>query len=115
MNLSGIVVMARPAFVDHVVASLNTLEGVEVHAVDRETGRMVVVQEASGVDSEIEGLKRIKEVEHVAMAELVYHYFGEDPELAPNLENGRSLSGSSKANTHPAADAAIPALVEDTP
>ncbi|MEZ5581735.1 MAG: chaperone NapD [Candidatus Competibacteraceae bacterium] len=39
---------------------------------------MVVVQGAATVDAEIEGLRRIQQLPHVIMAELVYHYFAED-------------------------------------
>lgn len=79
MNLSGIVVIASKVHVEHVVAELEALDGIEVHVVEPDTGRIVVVQEASGIDSEVEGLASIQRLEHVAMAELVYHYFGEDP------------------------------------
>lgn len=84
MNLSGIVVGVPPEYLDITIETLNRLQGVEVHAMDRDTGRIVVVQEAPTVDDEISGLKKIKGLEHVVMAELVYHYFGDD-EQSPEL------------------------------
>lgn len=78
MNLSGILVVARPERLSAVISELNALPGVEVHQVDEATGRIVVVQEAEGVDAEVEGLKRIQATPGVALATLVYHYFGDE-------------------------------------
>jgi nitrate reductase NapD len=61
--------------------TLNALEGVEVHQVDAATGRIVAVQEASDIHAEIEGVKRIKAVPDVIMAEMVYHYLAEDERI----------------------------------
>jgi nitrate reductase NapD len=74
-----------------VVEALNLLEGVEVHQVDEATGRIVAVQEAADIHAEIEGVKRIKAVPHVIMAEMVYHYLAEDERtyeaMPPELED----------------------------
>jgi len=78
VNLSGILVMAKPESHGQVVEALNALEGVEVHQVDAATGRIVAVQEAEDIHAEIEGVKRIKALPDVIMAELVYHYLAED-------------------------------------
>jgi nitrate reductase NapD len=82
MNLSGILVRALPEHVDDVVARLRALPGVEVHEVDVRTGRAVVVQEAPTVDDEVAGLTRIQALPGVVAADMVYHYFAEDPALA---------------------------------
>lgn len=91
MNLSGILVVARPDCQGQVVEALNALEGVEVHQVDEATGRIVAVQEAADIHAEIEGIKRIKAVPHVIMAEMVYHYLAEDERayeaMPPELED----------------------------
>lgn len=78
MSLSGILVVARPERLATVIRELAALPGVEVHQVDEPTGRIVVVQEAEGVDAEVEGLKRIQATPGVALATLVYHYFGDE-------------------------------------
>ncbi|MGF1642966.1 MAG: chaperone NapD [Thiotrichales bacterium] len=78
MNLSGILVITVPAHFDGVVAALNALPGVEVHHTDPATGRIVVVQEAESVGAEVDGIKRIKALPHVVMAEMAYHYFADD-------------------------------------
>ncbi|MCU0897706.1 MAG: chaperone NapD [Burkholderiales bacterium] len=86
MNLSGILVVARPQQFDECVATLALLEGVEVHQTDAETGRIVVVQAAPAVDDEIEGLKRIQSLPTVLTADLVYHYFGDSAETEADLQ-----------------------------
>jgi nitrate reductase NapD len=70
--------MAKPESHGLVVTALNALEGVEVHQVDAASGRIVVVQEAEDIHAEIAGVKRIKALPHVIMAEMVYHYLAED-------------------------------------
>ncbi|MGE5153609.1 MAG: chaperone NapD [Bdellovibrio bacteriovorus] len=79
MNLSGILVVAPPSQVEEVKARLIDLPGVEVHHVEPETGRIVVVQEAETVDAEVAALSRIKSVKGVMLAEMVYHVFDEPP------------------------------------
>lgn len=90
MNLSGILVVAKPEWQSQVVGALNALEGVEVHHVDASEGRIIAVQEAEDIHAEIEALKRIKALPHVVMAEMVNHYFGDDAKeydgIPPELE-----------------------------
>jgi periplasmic nitrate reductase NapD len=85
MNLSGIAVMCQPQHVLGVVEALNALEGVEVHQYDDEKGKIVVVQEATDVKSEVEGLKQIKALPHVTVAELVYHYFEDNAQPSSEI------------------------------
>ena len=81
MNLSGIAVSVKPGVFDDTVTRIGELPGVEIFHLDPASARLVVVQEAVSVDAEVEGLKRIKSVPGVAVAELVYHYFGEDASI----------------------------------
>jgi len=85
MNLSGILVITAPEHFETSVENLNNLPGVEVHHSDAETGRIVVVQEAETVGAEVDGLKRIKQLPHVTVAEMVYHYFAEDDHVLESL------------------------------
>lgn len=85
MNLSGILVEARPEQLEEVVLHLNVLGGVEVHHVDKAGGRIVAVQEASDIHAEIEGLKRIKAIPHVILAEMAYHYIADDKRIYDEL------------------------------
>ena len=85
MNLSGILVVASSGHFETTVENLNALEGVEVHHTDPETGRIVVVQEAENVGAEVDGLRRIKQLPHVTVAEMVYHYLAEDDHILESL------------------------------
>lgn len=75
MNYSGIVTTVSPAHCDAMAATLAALPGVEVHQIDRASGRIVLVQEAVSVDAETEGFTRIRSLPGVIDAALVYHRF----------------------------------------
>jgi len=77
MNLSGILVVTQPTNLDALVALLDQQPGIEVHHTDPSSGRIILVQEAESVDEEVAGLKRLKRLPGIVLAELVYHYFGE--------------------------------------
>lgn len=78
MNISGILVVAKPDWLATVVDSLGALPGVEVHQVDDASGRIIAIQEAEDIHAEIDGVKRIKALPHVVMADMVYHYLADD-------------------------------------
>jgi len=97
MNLSGIAVIVTPEHFAESVEQLNNLSGVEVHHTDPGTGRIVVVQEAENVAAEVEGLKRIKRLPHVVVAEMVYHYLADDNEILESLpDNFEQLTEQEK-------------------
>lgn len=81
MNVSGILVMTSPAMVDEVIEQLEALDGVDVHFTDAARGRIVITQEAETISAEVEGLKRIRSLPQVTMAEMSSHYFEDDKEL----------------------------------
>ncbi|MDR3394720.1 MAG: chaperone NapD [Parasulfuritortus sp.] len=85
MNLSGILVVADQSRQAEVIASLDAMAGVDVHHIDAPTGRLIAVQEAEDINAEVEGLRRIKALPHVIMAEMVYHYIAEDDTLYSEL------------------------------
>jgi nitrate reductase NapAB chaperone NapD len=57
---------------------LGSLEGVDVHQHDPASSRIIVTLEAKDVSGEVEGLKRIKALPDIVLAEMVYHYFEDD-------------------------------------
>ncbi|MEJ2095387.1 MAG: chaperone NapD [Gammaproteobacteria bacterium] len=81
MNVSGILVVVPTTHVTDSIETLGRLKGVDVHHCDPATGRIVVTQEAETIQSEVDGLKRIKSLPHVILAEMVYHCFEEDSDL----------------------------------
>ena len=85
MNISGILVVVPPDRVDSMVEQLNGLAGIDVHHIDAATGRIVITQEAASIRDEINGLKRIRALPGVILAEMSYHNFEEDTELLDSL------------------------------
>jgi nitrate reductase NapD len=83
MNLSGILVVSTPSEVDQLIDTLNAMPHLDVHHVDRDSCKMIVVQEAESINDEIAGLKKIKQLPGIVLAEMVYHYFAEDGSPAP--------------------------------
>ncbi len=81
MNISGILVITAPEHTIAVIAQLESLEGIDVHHSDAARGRIVITQEAESIGAEIDGLKRIRSLPHVLLAEMSCHYFEEDREL----------------------------------
>lgn len=81
MNISGILVVTSPEHTGNVSEQLKTLAGIDVHYVDAATGRIVITQEAESIRAEIDGLKRIRALPHITLAEMSYHNFEEDREL----------------------------------
>lgn len=98
MNLSGIlVIVAKEHFLSSIDV-LNALPGVEVHHTETATGRIILVQEAANVGAEVAGLKRIKSLPHISLAEMVYHYIEEDNQKLEDLqEDIDELSSSAPA------------------
>ena len=85
MNLSAILVVTAPAGVDACIALLDSQPGISVHHSDPVTGKIMLTQEAESIDAEIEGLKRIKALPGVSMAEMISHYFEDDESLETSI------------------------------
>ena len=81
MNLSAILVITAPAGIEACMSLLNDQPGLSVHHSDPITGKIMLIQEAESVDAEVESLKRIKALDGVSMAEMIYHYFEDDEAL----------------------------------
>jgi len=85
MNLSGILIISTTPKIDALIETLNAIPDVEVHHIDRDNNKLIVVQEAASVRNEVDGLKKIKKLPGVVLAEMVYHYLAEDE--SPVLES----------------------------
>ena len=82
MNISGILVVTTPPNIDSLIDKLNALPGIEVHHIDRDNSKLIIVQEAESIRDEIDGLKKIKKLPGIVLADMVNHYFGDDKSLA---------------------------------
>ena len=85
MNFSAILVVTAPSRVEACIATLASLPGISVHHSDPTSGKIIIVQEAENTDAEVEGLKRIKALEEVSMAEMINHYFAADAQLEAEM------------------------------
>ena len=81
MNISGILVVTSPEYIADVSEMLKALPGIDIHFTDDKTGRIVITQEAESISAEVDGLKRIRTLPHIVLAEMSSHYFEEDREL----------------------------------
>jgi nitrate reductase NapD len=81
VNISGILIITSPEHSGDVIERLKSMTGIDVHYVDAATGRIVITQEAASISAEVDGLKRIRALPHIILAEMSCHYFEEDREL----------------------------------
>lgn len=78
MNVSGILVIVPPDQVDAYCGQLDGVDGVDVHHTDPPSGRIVATIEGEDTDAEIATLRQVKAIPGVLLAEMVYHYVGEE-------------------------------------
>ena len=81
MKISGILVIVSPPRVESMVEQLNGMDGIDVHHIEATTGRIVITQEAATINDEVDGLKRIRALPGIILAEMSYHNFEEDQQL----------------------------------
>lgn len=71
VHTSGILVLSRPADVSGCVQCLESLPGVEVHHLEKVTGRMIVVLETDSLEQQEEGFLKIQQLDRVLTVALV--------------------------------------------
>lgn len=79
VNISSVLVNARPGLLKQVQDGLATLAGVEVHAVT-EDGRLIVTIEADSDQSVADMFTVINHLPGVLSASMVYHQFESNPD-----------------------------------
>lgn len=79
MNISSILVHARPTEMPSVRSQLESLDGVEIHAVT-EDGRFVVTLETETDGETTTIFDRINTMAGVLSAAMVYHQYESDPD-----------------------------------
>ena len=73
MNISSIVVQTLPKHLDSVVESLKNCDACDYHLHD-EKGRIIITIEGEGVQQELEKLRVIEAIPHVASADMQMAY-----------------------------------------
>ena len=81
MNISGVLVHARPERAQAVARELETLPGVEVHAISEE-GRLVVTVEEPDARMMADRVVQVQDVPGVISAAMIYHHYEEDENTA---------------------------------
>lgn len=79
VNISSVIVGARPDDTRAVRAGLTSLAGVEVHAVAAD-GRMIVTIESDADAATVQTFEAIRQLPGVLSAAMVYHQFESDPD-----------------------------------
>ena len=85
MNISSAIVIPHPDHVEAVRQRLQTIDGVELHAVSPE-GKMIVSLEAAGDRETTRLYETISLLDGVMSASMVYHQQESDPETVISVE-----------------------------
>lgn len=79
MDLSSVLVNARPETLRETQVGLSALGGVEVHAATAD-GRLIVTIEADSAQAAADTCSQISQQPGVLSVAMVYHYFEPDPD-----------------------------------
>lgn len=99
MNISSIIVHAKPAKLPSVRGSLEQLPGVEIQAAS-EDGRLIVTIETETDGETTSTFDRINQMDGVMSVAMVFHQFESDPDIEVPAQAGHEitpeLNGDSK-------------------
>lgn len=74
MNISGVLVRARPEAMDAVACALCRIGGVEIHVAERDVGCLVITVEDDDGHPPEDSLHAIQRLDGVLDAALIYQY-----------------------------------------
>lgn len=83
VNYSGLLITSKPGELDKTLDALKAFQNVEVHQIDRDTGRCIVVLEAEDTKSEVDAFSEISKIPSVMDVSLVVHHFEEEAFINP--------------------------------
>lgn len=75
MHIAGLLVNAEPGRAADVVRSLASVPGLQVHAEDARTGRIVVTLETASIEEQETHFAWVRALREVRSVDLVCHYF----------------------------------------
>ena len=87
-SVSGLCITARPERLTAVEKMLNERPGLEVHARDPKSGRLIAVQECATVEEHQQRLRELQALPGVLTAELVLHYKDQVESTEPMTTGG---------------------------
>ena len=74
MNISSIVVQAKPEHIDDILEIVQNATFCDYHFHDKENGKIILTIEGENVDEEIKKLQIIQSLENVISAEMMMSY-----------------------------------------
>ena len=72
IQISGVAIRLRPEFMGSVKSKLNTINGLEIHAEDMDSGRLAITLEDRDTKEMTEAIAEIEAIEGVVMVNPVY-------------------------------------------
>lgn len=93
MNISSIIVHAKPSEIASVRGDLERLPGVEIHAAT-DDGRFVVTLETDSDGESVGTFERINALAGVMSAAMVFHQYESDPDNPINVQADREAGSN---------------------
>lgn len=78
MNISSIVVQAKPLHVKSIIEACEAGDFCDYHFCDEEKGKIIVTVEGENIDEEMAKLKKIQAIPHVICADMMMAYSEEE-------------------------------------
>lgn len=85
MHLSSILVFVQPEHFDQTCQQLAELPNIKIYYRCSSSGRIILIQEQTDIDRQIQGIQQIKAQQHVLTADLIYHYV--EPDATPEQKS----------------------------
>ena len=74
MNISSIVIQAKPEYVESIIAVCKASDFCDYHFHDVEKGKIIVTIEGNDIDEEMQKMKKIEQIPHVLCADMMMAY-----------------------------------------
>lgn len=73
MNISSLVINAKPELLEEIIQAIDSIEGAECHQ-HNALGKIIATIEADEISNELKILKKIESIRGVLSADMVYSY-----------------------------------------
>ena len=74
MNISSIVIQAKPEYVEAIVQACKASDFCDYHFHDQSLGKIIVTVEGKNIDEEMAKMKKIEAIPHVICADMMMAY-----------------------------------------
>jgi len=89
-SVSGLCVTTRADRLAEIEETISSRPGLEIHARDPQSGKLVVVQERATIEEHRQGLRELQALPGVLTAELVLHYRDSGDHPVPTTPGDRT-------------------------